>query len=145
MQIFQQKLSIQTQDKIQIIDLNHDLNDLIKSSGMRNGIVTINSLHTTTALSINEYEKRLLHDIKTWLARLAPINARYKHNDIHLRDCADDEPENTHAHLMAMHLGSNESIALQDGNLALGQWQSVLLFELDGPRQRQVNVQIMGE
>ena len=77
--------------------------------------------------------------------RLVPPADRYLHNDIALRDCPPDEPENAHSHLAAMLLGSSEVIALAGGELVLGQYQSVMLYELDGPRSRKVNVQVYGE
>lgn len=67
------------------------------------------------------------------------------HNDIALRDCPPDEPENAHSHLTAMLLGSSEVIPLADTELVLGQYQSVMLYELDGPRRRKVSVQVYGE
>ena len=103
------------------------------------------SQHTTTAIAINEHEERLLKDVKTFLTRLVPPGDRYLHNDIALRDCPEDEPENAHAHLAAMLLGSSEVIALAEGELVLGQYQSVMLCELDGPRRRKVSVQVYGE
>jgi len=108
-------------------------------------MVNIISRHTTTALAINEYEPRLLDDLRSFFKEIAPPDKPYKHNDIHLRDCPPDEPKNAHSHILAMLLSSNESIPLVNGRLLLGKWQSVLLFELDGPRQRQVGVQIIGE
>jgi thiamine phosphate synthase YjbQ (UPF0047 family) len=63
-------------------------------------------------------------------------------NDIALRDCPPDEPENTYSHLAAMLPGSSDVIALAEGGLVLGQYQSVMLYELDGPRTRKVNVQV---
>jgi len=66
------------------------------------------------------------------------------HNDIHLRDCPPHEPENAHSHLIAMLLGSSEVIPILDGELDLGRWQSVMLVELDGPRQRTVSVRLFG-
>ncbi len=67
------------------------------------------------------------------------------HNDLHLRDVPPDEPINAHSHLMAMMLSTSEVIPIVDGKLALGTWQSLLFFELDGPRKRTVFVQISGE
>ena len=67
------------------------------------------------------------------------------HNDIELRDCPEDEPENAHSHLAAMLLGSSESIPVVDGELQLGNWQSVLFIELDGPRERSITLQLWGE
>ncbi|MCU7939436.1 MAG: YjbQ family protein [gamma proteobacterium symbiont of Bathyaustriella thionipta] len=74
-----------------------------------------------------------------------PPGDNYLHNDIHLRDCPPDEPENAHSHLIAMLLGASESIAVTEAKLDLGQYQSVMLVELDGPRTRQVNIQVIGE
>ncbi len=74
-----------------------------------------------------------------------PPADKYLHDDIALRDCPPDEPENAHSHLAAMLLGSSEVIALSGGELILGQYQSVMFYELDGPRQRKVSVQVYGE
>ena len=107
--------------------------------------VTITSQHTTTAIAINEHEARLIEDIKAFLTRLIPPRDRYLHNDIALRDCPPDEPENAHSHLATMLLGSSEVVTLADGEMVLGQYQSVMLYELDGPRTRRVSVQVYGE
>ena len=121
------------------------IKDAVAKSGINNGFVTVTSQHTTTAIAINENEERLLEDVKTFLNRLIPPGDKYLHKDIALRDCPPDEPENTHSHLAAMLLGSSEVIALVEGGLLLGQYQSVMLYELDGPRTRKVNVQVYGE
>jgi secondary thiamine-phosphate synthase enzyme len=130
---------------ISLHDLMAGLREAVARSGIRNGVVTVTSQHTTTAIVINEHEARLLEDVKRLLTRLIPPGDRYLHNDIALRDCPPDEPENAHSHLAAMLLGSSEVIPLADGALGLGQYQSVLLVELDGPRRRRVRVQVVGE
>ena len=122
-----------------------ELRKSVVQSGIQNGFVTVTSQHTTTAIAINENEARLIADIKSFLTRLIPPDDRYLHNDIALRDCPPDEPENAHSHLAAMLLGSSEVITLASGELVLGQYQSVMLYELDGPRKRKVSVQIYGE
>ncbi|NEQ13781.1 MAG: YjbQ family protein, partial [Moorea sp. SIO3E2] len=66
-------------------------------------------------------------------------------NDLHLRIVPPDEPINAHSHLMAMMLNNSEYIPIIDGKLALGTWESVLLVELDGPRDRTVLIQLCGE
>jgi secondary thiamine-phosphate synthase enzyme len=136
---------LETGQGISLHDLMADIRDAVAGSGIRNGFVTITSQHTTTAITINEHEARLLEDVKAFLARLIPAGDRYLHNDIQLRDCPPDEPENAHSHLASMLLGSSEVITLVDGDLVLGQYQSVMLVELDGPRRRKVNVQVYGE
>ena len=145
MKIISSYIELETGEGIALHDLMPGLRDTVLQSGINNGFVTVTSQHTTTAISINENEQRLLDDVKTFLTRLIPPTDRYLHNDIALRDCPEDEPENAHSHLAAMLLGSSEVIALADGVLVLGQYQSVMLYELDGPRQRKVNVQVYGE
>ena len=138
-------LQLRTGADVSLHDITAQLRSRIADSGIRNGFVTVTSQHTTTALGINEYEPRLIEDVKAFLGRLIPSRDTYLHNDIHLRDCPPDEPQNAHSHIAAMLLGSSEMIALQAGALLLGQYQSVMLYELDGPRDRCVSVQVYGE
>ena len=86
-----------------------------------------------------------LEDVRAFFTRLVPPGDKYQHNDIQLRDCPPDEPENAHSHLVAMLLGSSEVVPVSEARLVLGQYQSVLLVELDGPRERTVAVQVVGE
>ena len=145
MKIFSSYVELETGEGIALHDLMPGIKDAIASSGIKNGFVTVTSQHTTTAIAINENEERLVEDVKTFLNRLIPPGDKYLHNDIALRDCPPDEPENAHSHLAAMLLGSSEVIALVEGELQVGQYQSVMLYELDGPRTRNVNVQVYGE
>ena len=112
---------------------------------IKNGQALIFSRHTTTALAINENEERLLDDTKAYLRKLAPESEKYLHNDLHLRDVPPDEPMNAHSHLTAMTLSTSEVIPIMEGRLALGTWQSVLFFDLDGPRKRTVMIQLSGQ
>uniref|UniRef100_A0ACD5GUH0 Secondary thiamine-phosphate synthase enzyme YjbQ n=1 Tax=Desertifilum tharense IPPAS B-1220 TaxID=1781255 RepID=A0ACD5GUH0_9CYAN len=145
MKIKSELLNIETETGIQIYNLTPKVQDWIERVGLQNGQITLFSRHTTTALAINEYEERLLVDIKAYLNKLAPENDRYLHNDLHLRVVPPDEPMNAHSHLMAMTLSTSEVIPVMDSKLALGTWQSLLFFELDGTRQRTVLVQALGE
>jgi secondary thiamine-phosphate synthase enzyme len=138
-------LSLATGQGINLHDLTPQIRALVAESGISNGFVIVTSRHTTTAVTINENEERLLVDVQRFFERLVPPGDGYLHNDIHLRDCPQDEPENAHSHLIAMMLGSSESIPVANGELALGKWQSVLLVELDGPRERTASVQVWGE
>ena len=145
MKIVPSFIEIETGNGIVLHDLMQGIRENITKSGITNGFVTVTSQHTTTAIAINENEARLLDDVKAFLERLIPASDKYLHNDIALRDCPSDEPENAHSHLAAMLLGSSEVIPLVNGELVLGQYQSVMLYELDGPRSRKVSVQVFGE
>jgi secondary thiamine-phosphate synthase enzyme len=144
MKIISAVIELETGEGISLHDLMPELKTTIARSAIQNGFVTITSQHTTTAITINENEARLLEDVKTFLTKLVPPTDSYRHNDIALRDCPPDEPENAHSHLAGMLLGSSEVIALAGGEPVLGQYQSVMLVELDGPRQRNVSVQVCG-
>ena len=113
-------IELDTDEGIGLHDLMPGIRDAVTASGIRDGFVTVTSQHTTTAIAINEYEERLLEDVKTFLARLVPRGERYLHNDIALREYPEDEPENAHSHLAAMLLGNSEVIALCEGKLVLG-------------------------
>ena len=145
MKILSSIIELETSAGISLHDLTPAIKALVVSAGIQSGFVTVTSQHTTTAIAINENEERLAEDVKAFLTRLIPPNDRYMHNDIALRDCPEDEPENAHSHLAAMLLGSSEVVALSSGELMLGQYQSVMLYELDGPRRRAVSVQVYGE
>jgi len=145
LKIISSYIELETGEGIALHDLMPGIKNAVAKSGIKNGFVTVTSQHTTTAIAINENEERLVEDVKTFLNRLIPPGDKYLHNDIALRDCPPEEPENAHSHLAAMLLGSSEVIALVDRELALGQYQSVMLYELDGPRTRKVHVQVYGE
>ena len=138
-------LSLSTGPDISLHDITAEIRSFLAATGIRNGFIVVTSQHTTTAVAINEYEARLVEDTKTLLKRLSPPQDKYLHNDIHLRDCPPDEPTNAHSHLAAMLLGSSEVVPVHEGELVLGRYQSVLLYELDGPRQRHVSLRILGD
>ncbi|MEO0739718.1 MAG: secondary thiamine-phosphate synthase enzyme YjbQ [Cyanobacteria bacterium J06649_12] len=145
MQLVSHYLTFDTTEAIDILDITADIQQQVTATGVTQGHVVVFSCHTTTALTVNEAEERLLVDIKTYLRKLAPLQNRYLHNDLHLRDVPPDEPINAHSHLMAMTLGNSETVPILDGQLALGTYQSIMLVDLDGPRQgRKVLIQICG-
>jgi secondary thiamine-phosphate synthase enzyme len=154
MVIVHRTLKLETEPGIQIYDVTPQIQDFVTTTALYHGQVLVFSRHTTTALAINEYEPRLLEDIKVYLNALAPEGAlvlgnvrhAYRHNDLHLRPhIPPDEPMNAHSHLMAISLSTSEVIPVVAGKLALGTYQSVLLFELDGPRTRSLFLQGLGE
>lgn len=145
MPIINKVIEIQTEMGINIYNITPQIKDFLASTQIKNGQVLVFSRHTTTALAINEDEARLLEDIKVFLRKLAPETDSYLHNDLHLRVVPEDEPINAHSHLMAMMLNTSEIIPVVEGQLSLGTWQSVLFFDLDGPRKRTVFLQVTGE
>jgi secondary thiamine-phosphate synthase enzyme len=98
-------------------------------------------LHTTCALFVNEFQGALVEDLKNMLERLVAENAGYRHDDPRYSDC---ERGNASSHLRAALLGRSVALGIAGGELSLGRFQSVLFAELDGPRSRNIDIQIMG-
>jgi secondary thiamine-phosphate synthase enzyme len=135
------ELRLATAAPIQLIDVTEQVRVLLEASGVRNGLLTVISGHTTAFVAINELEPHLQADMVDFLTRIAPPGADYGHD----RAPVDDRP-NAHAHLAGLFMNASESIPIVDGRLVLGAWQSILFVELDGPREaRSVNVHILGE
>ena len=127
-------------------DITDNIRAVVGESGVMEGMAVITSLHTTCALSVNENEERLFEDIRDFFLTIAPPDGSYKHNDLHLRfNIPHDEPENAHSHLIAMMIGNSEIVTVHDRALVLGRYQSILLLEMDGPRERTLAVQVLGE
>ena len=141
------RLAFETSESIQFLDITDEVANAVRSTGVRDGIVTIVSRHTTMAVRIQEAEPLLLEDLLSFLRRLAPANVHYQHNDFRIRThhMHDDESPNGHSHCLQFLLGTSETVPIMDGDLQLGQWQRIFLVELDGPRpKREVLVQIVG-
>lgn len=142
---YYQELSVTTDGSFTVRDVTEQVSAVVRESGVVEGMVAITSMHTTCALSVNENEERLVEDIRDFFLSIAPPDRSYKHNDLHLRvNIPPDEPENAHSHLICMMLGNSETITVHNGALILGQYQSVLLLETDGPRERKLAVQVLG-
>ena len=106
----------------------------------------LQSLHTTVGLAVNENEPLLLRDFQNLLEKLAPRGAGYEHDDFARRmEVALDEPVNGHAHCRQLLLTGFATLLVEDGELVLGRWQSVFAVELDGPRERELAIQLDGE
>ena len=137
-----QLLSLHTETPFHCMSLMKALQSFVQLQGNSDGAVVVSGQHTTTAIIINEMEDRLLMDLQRWLGQLAPAGDGWKHDDLHLRhDIPDDEPRNAHAHLQALVLGNQVTVNVRNGTLQLGQYQEVMLVELDGPRHRKVSLQ----
>jgi secondary thiamine-phosphate synthase enzyme len=141
---FVHRLTLQTDGSFRCHDITTQLQDQIERHEVRQGLLVAVGQHTTTALVLNENEERLLRDIEAFFLGLAPPDRPWLHNDLHLRPgIPPDEPRNAHAHLIAMLLGNQLSLPVLEGRLGIGRWQSVLLVELDGPRRREVLLQVI--
>ena len=140
-------IRITTTFPTEFIDLTDRLDALVTGSGIRFGLVNVQTLHTTAAIVVNEHEPLLLADFARLLEDAAPRDAIYRHDDVTVRtvNISGDERVNGHAHCQALWLAASAGLNVADGRLQLGRWQRIFLAELDGPRERDVSVMVLGE
>jgi secondary thiamine-phosphate synthase enzyme len=139
--MYLQTLSYSTSERLQLFNITRDINEVIRKQGVKSGLALTQTLHTTSAIFINEFQEALLADMKSMLEKVIGRFDYWRHNDPQHSDC---DRHNADAHLRAMMLGHTLSLPVRNGALALGYWQSVIFAELDGPRERMIQVQILG-
>ncbi len=144
-------LDLSTSHAPQFIDITDRVSELIADSQVLNGMVCVFSKHTTLATVIQENEPLLMTDLASFVERLAPRGAHYRHNDFGVRtvNMHEDECPNGHSHCQHLVLGASQTIPIVDGRMTLGQWQRIFAVELDADKalqldSRQVDVQVMG-
>ena len=139
--IKRQTVKLLTDKKVELYNITQKVKEFVRNSSIREGILMVSSLHTTTALFVNEVQSALLDDIKTILQDWVRDDKPWKHNSPEFSDC---ERHNAGSHLRAILLGHSSTVMVQDGEAALGEWQSVIFAELDGPREREIRMQLIG-
>jgi secondary thiamine-phosphate synthase enzyme len=134
-------LVVETDERVALVDITPRLIEFVRSCGVAEGVVNLWSMHTTCAVFINEAQLALHADIKAVLEKLVGRDDEWVHNDPERSDC---DRMNADAHLRAMLLGHSLTLQVSGGEVVLGQWQRVLVGELDGPRARSIRVQVWG-
>ncbi len=141
LKIHAETVTHETAGRIELSDLTSRVDAVVRQSGIREGMVHVWSMHTTCALMVNEFQQALLADISRVIQEIVKRDGGWMHNDPVYSDC---DRANADAHLRAMLLGHSLTLQVSGGELVLGQWQRILLAEMDGPRTRTVRVQVTG-
>jgi secondary thiamine-phosphate synthase enzyme len=136
-----ESLLVETDKRIELVDITDTVMELIRNCGVREGIASLWSMHTTCALIINEAQKALHADITRVLEDMVDRDAEWMHNDPQHSDC---DRMNADSHLRAMLLGHSITLQISAGEAVLGQWQRVIVGEMDGPRARTIRLQALG-
>jgi secondary thiamine-phosphate synthase enzyme len=141
------RIQLATRQPTEFIDLTDRLQLLVADAAIGVGFLNVQTLHTTTAVIVNEHEPLLLTDFQALLEARAPDDGRYRHDDPRLRtvNLTEDERSNGHAHCRALGLPTSVGLNIAGGQLVLGRWQRLFFVELDGPRQRELSVLMFGE
>jgi secondary thiamine-phosphate synthase enzyme len=135
-------LALLTTEKQQLINITPRVKEAVMDSGMKNGFIGLFSQHTTAALTVSEFQNALLDDIAGFLRRVVEEDLPYKHNSPEFSDC---DRKNAASHLRSLLFSNSVVLPVRDGELVLGEFQSVILAEMDGPRERSLKVQFLGE
>ena len=132
-------LTFKTKLKKEFVNITSDVEKLVQKSSIKEGICLVNAMHITASVFINDNESGLHHDYNKWLEGLAPHEPidQYKHNDT--------GEDNADAHLKRQVMGREVVIAITDGNLDFGPWESIFYGEFDGQRNKRVLIKIIGE
>ena len=132
-------LTFKTKSKKEFINITSDVEKLVQKSSIKEGICLVNAMHITASVFINDNESGLHHDYDKWLEGLAPHTPidQYRHNDT--------GEDNADAHLKRQVMGREVVIAITDGNLDFGPWESIFYGEFDGQRNKRVLIKIIGE
>jgi secondary thiamine-phosphate synthase enzyme len=139
MKIINKKLSMKTKGSGDLINITEEISQLLKTSKVKNGSVTIFNIGSTAAITTFEFEPGLIRDMQELYEKIVPSNKHYHHDDTW-------GDANGFSHVRAALQGPSLTVPFQDGGLLLGTWQQVVLAEFDiRPRQRNIVVQIIGE
>jgi secondary thiamine-phosphate synthase enzyme len=141
MKVFNTSFTLNSEEGTEVTDITKLVREAIQQSPISAGIALINTLHTTCAVFINEFQSALIDDLKGLVDKLVPERAGYRHDDPRVSDC---ERGNAHSHLRAALLGRSVALGVNNGDLTLGRFQSVIFAEFDGPRKREISVQVIG-
>jgi secondary thiamine-phosphate synthase enzyme len=139
MKSYRKELWLNVPERRAFINITQKVEDCLRESGIREGMVLVNSMHITASVFINDDERGLHQDYDDWLEQLAPHApvSRYHHNLT--------GEDNGDAHLKRQIMGREVVVAVSDGRLDFGPWEQVFYGEFDGRRRKRVLVKIIGE
>ena len=127
-------LTISTRSRNEFVDITSQIQDVVRESGLSEGLCTIFVPHTTAGLTINEgADPSVQRDILTHLQKIIPRDGDFRHLE-----------GNSDAHIKASLMGSSQTVFVEEGQLVLGTWQAIYFAEFDGPRKRKVMVRVSG-
>lgn len=139
MKSFRKELLFTIPGRVGFVNITPQVEQCLKESGVKEGLVLVNSMHITSSVFINDDERGLHQDFVNWLEELAPHEpvSMYRHNDT--------GEDNADAHLKRTVMGREVVVAITGGRLDFGTWEQIFYGEFDGRRGKRVLVKIIGE
>ncbi len=138
MKLLTEYLWFNTPTRVAFVNITPQVEELVRKSGVKEGLVLCNAMHITSSVFINDDESGLHRDFAQWLEKLAPHapTSQYAHNN---------GEDNADAHLKRQIMGREVVVAITDGKLDFGPWEQIFYGEFDGQRKKRVLVKIIGE
>jgi secondary thiamine-phosphate synthase enzyme len=138
MKSYRKELWMNTSTRRAYLNITPQINECLKESGIREGLLLCNAMHITASVFINDDESGLHADFDRWLEKLAPEKpySQYQHNGFE---------DNGDAHLKRSVMGREVVVAVSDGKLDFGPWEQIFYGEFDGKRRKRILVKIIGE
>ncbi len=138
MKSYRKELVIETPHRRDYINITPQVEQCLHESGIKEGLVLVNSMHITSSVFINDDESGLHHDFEVWLEKLAPEkpHSQYRHNGFE---------DNADAHMKRQLMGREVVVAVTEGRLDFGSWEQIFYGEYDGKRRKRILVKIIGE
>lgn len=138
MKSYRKELTINYPNRRGYVNITPEVEKALKESGIKEGLVLVNSMHITSSVFINDDEQGLLSDFEVWLEKLAPEkpHSQYRHNGYE---------DNADAHMKRQLMGREVVVAVTEGKLDFGTWEQIFYGEYDGKRNKRLLIKIIGE
>lgn len=138
MKSYRKELTINYPERRGYVNITPEVDKALKESGIKEGLVLVNSMHITSSVFINDDEQGLLSDFEVWLEKLAPEkpHSQYRHNGYE---------DNADAHMKRQLMGREVVVAVTNGKLDFGTWEQIFYGEYDGKRNKRLLIKIIGE
>ena len=138
MKTYRKELWFNITKRRELINITRDVQECLRESGIREGLILVNAMHISASVFINDDESGLHHDFEVWLEKLAPEkpHSQYMHNGFE---------DNADAHLKRTIMGREVVVAVTEGKMDFGPWEQIFYGEFDGKRRKRVLVKIIGE
>jgi secondary thiamine-phosphate synthase enzyme len=143
MKVILKQIGIQTRQEEEMVDITEEVKKVVRESGVKEGLVNVLTLHTSTGLTVNEGISCLERDILELLEKLVPQEGDYHH--ARYLDFDGRLGVNAYCHLRGCLLGINTFFPIHNGEMVIGLRQTIYFVEFDGPQYRSYAVQVLGE
>jgi secondary thiamine-phosphate synthase enzyme len=137
MRSYREELWFETKTRRAYINITRHVEEIVKKSGVQEGLVLVNAMHITASVYINDDEQGLLQDYDRFLEQIAPHDGVYRHNET--------GEDNGDAHIKRQVMGREVVVAITNGKLDFGPWEQIFYGEFDGRRKKRVLVKVVGE